>query len=308
MADDSDFLSRLMSFGLSEKEAQTYLHLLKYGPKPPTLLAKSLKTYREDVHRTLSSLIDKGVVNPSLDSPTVYSAVELETALDVALKRHETGLRDMEVKKLELMELSQQNRFRPSDEFTSYKILKNFKEATVVMQSLMSSMDEEIICVFPEIIFVTSSLFGLNEEIKRFIDRGGTYKIISDISYPTIELVQENLDMGIDVRHLEGYKGLIFTVFDRKIALSAINADIRRATLDEPASGLWADDPAYANYLVSTFELLWAQAIPVAQRIEQLLKEGPPQAWPMNLLRHLALLMEGAIADADLEQSINCSQ
>jgi len=37
------------------------------------------------------------------------------------------------------------------------------------------------------------------------------------------------------------------------------------------------DDPAYAAYLMSTFELLWEQAIPAAQRIEELLKEVPPQ-------------------------------
>jgi len=41
MADDSEFITKLISFGLSEKEAQLYLYLLKYGPKPPTLLAKS---------------------------------------------------------------------------------------------------------------------------------------------------------------------------------------------------------------------------------------------------------------------------
>ena len=30
-----------------------------------------------------------------------------------------------------------------------------------------------------------------------------------------------------------------------------------------------------SDYLVSTFELLWEQSIPAAQRIEELLKEGP---------------------------------
>jgi sugar-specific transcriptional regulator TrmB len=72
MADDSEFITKLVGFGLSEKEAQVYLHLLKYGPKPSSLLAKSLKTYREDVHRTLTGLIDKGMVNPTLETPTVY--------------------------------------------------------------------------------------------------------------------------------------------------------------------------------------------------------------------------------------------
>jgi hypothetical protein len=35
MANDGEFTTRLIGFGLSEKEAQLYLHLLKYGLKPP---------------------------------------------------------------------------------------------------------------------------------------------------------------------------------------------------------------------------------------------------------------------------------
>ncbi|MDD1725588.1 MAG: hypothetical protein LUQ34_01725 [Euryarchaeota archaeon] len=46
MKTDYDFILRLIGFGLSEKEALLYLHLLKYGPKTPSPLAKSLHTYR----------------------------------------------------------------------------------------------------------------------------------------------------------------------------------------------------------------------------------------------------------------------
>ena len=60
------------------------------------------------------------------------------------------------------------------------------------------------------------------------------------------------------------------------VCVNAINADLRRMSLDESMSALLTDDLTYANYLVSTFEVLWEQAIPAAQRIEELLKEGPP--------------------------------
>ncbi|MGB9212745.1 MAG: helix-turn-helix domain-containing protein, partial [Halobacteriota archaeon] len=124
MTSDDEFTSRLIGFGLSEKEAQLYLHLLKYGPKSPSPIAKSLKTYREDVHRTLTSLIEKGMVRPSLDAPTIYAAVDLDAALEAALKKHESELREMEARKRELQQLSQQQQFRPSDEVATFKILK----------------------------------------------------------------------------------------------------------------------------------------------------------------------------------------
>src|SRR5512136_1755253 len=116
MDDESEFITRLIGFGLSEKEAQTYLHLLKYGPKTPSPLAKSLKTYREDMHRTLTSLIEKGMVRPSLNSPTVYAAVDLNVAISTVLKKQQSELREMEVRKRELQELAKQQQFRPSDE------------------------------------------------------------------------------------------------------------------------------------------------------------------------------------------------
>ena len=45
------------------------------------------------------------MVRPSLDSPTVYAPVDLETALESALKKQESELREMGARKRELQEL-----------------------------------------------------------------------------------------------------------------------------------------------------------------------------------------------------------
>ena len=277
MTTDDEFTRRLIGFGLSEKEAQLYLHLLKYGPKTPSPLAKSLHTYREDVHRTLTSLIEKGMVRPSLDAPTIYAAVGLDTALEAAVKKQESELREMEARKRELQELSQQQRFQPADEVSTFKIIKSIKELVAVAIPLIESMQDEWLIVTPAYLTVIASLFGVNDAAYEFIKRGGKVRCIVDISYQVIEPVREMISIGEEVRHVDEH-GVTFVVFDRKISISAINAEVKRISLNEPVSGLWTDDPTYAQYLASTFEMVWRQSVPAEQRIQELLQQGPPQS------------------------------
>jgi sugar-specific transcriptional regulator TrmB len=274
---DDEFTRRLIGFGLSEKEAQLYLHLLKYGPKTPSPLAKSLQTYREDVHRTLTSLIEKGMVRPSLDSPTVYAAIDLDTALGSALQKQQSELREMEARKRELQELSQQQRCRPSDEVSTFKIIKSIKGLIAVAMPLIDPMQEEWLIAASAYLTVVASLFGVNDAAYEFIKRGGKVRAIVDISYQVIEPVREMIAIGEEVRHIDQH-GIMFVVFDRRISISAINAEVKRISLNEPVSGLWTDDPAYAQYLASTFEMVWGQSVPAELRIQELLERGPPQA------------------------------
>jgi sugar-specific transcriptional regulator TrmB len=278
MTTDDEFTSRLIGFGLSEKEAQTYLHLLKYGPKTPSPLAKSLHTYREDVHRTLTSLIEKGMVRPSLESPTTYTAVYLETALESALKKQESELREMEVRKRELQELAKQQQLSsPSDEAGTFKILKTVKEIISTAIPIIQSTEQEFLWIAPKSALLSASMFGVNDVVQELTKRGGKTRGITDVTYDTISLVQEVLDVGEEVHHFDGYSGMFYTVFDRKHCISAINIDIRHHKLGEPATMLYTNDPVYARYLISTFELLWQQSAPAEQRIQELLKQGPSQ-------------------------------
>ena len=278
MDDEAIFVSRLIGFGLSEKEARTYLQLLKYGPKTPSPLAKALKTYREDVHRTLTALIDKGMVRPSLDSPTMYAAADLDAALNSAVKKQESELREMEARKRELEELAKQQQFRPSDEVSKFKIIKSVKELVAATISLVTSAKSGWVYVVPADMLVITELFGINAEIKTVIERGKYVRGICDINYADIAPAQAFLDIGHDLRHYDHYRGLYFAVVDNKHCVSAINVDIKRISLSEPISMIWADDPKYAGYLTATFEMLWKQAVPAEERIRDLLEQGPPQA------------------------------
>ena len=177
MANVNEFIIRLIGFGLTGKEAQLYFHLFKYGPKSASFLAKSFKTYREAIHRTLAGVIDKVMVNPSL-APTIYSAVDLDKALMATLKMYEGELREMERRKQELQELSKQQNVQPAEEFSTFKIMKNLREHVAVSPSPINSTEREIIGAVPEITPIVGALYGWYEETEKFIDRGGKVRII----------------------------------------------------------------------------------------------------------------------------------
>ncbi len=264
------FIARLQGFGLTEKEAQCYFHLLKYGPKTPSPLAKSLHTYREDMHRTLNSLIEKGMVRPSLDSPTVYAAVALDIALEIGLRRQEEELYELKKRKHDLQKLMQQYASQPSNEVT-FRILKSVRDVVNTVLPIILSAEREIVWLAPAAALLVLSRFGITDAVKEFIESGALSRGITDVTYSVMPLVQEVLDNGEDVRHFPHYRGVYFAVCDSRHCLSAINIDIKHVTLDEPASMLYTDDPVYATYLLSSFEMLWRQAIPAEERIEELL-------------------------------------
>jgi sugar-specific transcriptional regulator TrmB len=277
MIKEDEFTDRLIGFGLTEKEAQLYVHLLKYGPNTPAPLAKSLKTYRADVDRTLAGLIDKGMVHRSRHSSTVYAAVDLDTALESALKKHESELRKMEARKRELQELAKQHQFRPSDEVTTFKILESIRDVVGTALPVILSAKEEFLWLSNREGVEFGEAFGVVEAEREFIERGGQCRGIADVMYPLIDIIRHHLDIGADVRHLGDYRGAYYGVFDKQHCFSAINIDVKRLKLDEPLKMLYTDDPMYASYLISTFEMLWKQAIPAQQRIDELLEQGLQQ-------------------------------
>jgi hypothetical protein len=155
-------------------------------------------------------------------------------------------------------------------------IITSVTDALAICSSIIESADNEVVCISPPSLLVLASRLGLGERIKLVIKNGGRVRSIADFSYQYIGEMREGLDMGADVRHFP-QQGIFMLVGDRHESISSMSVDVDSLSIDTPVVALWSTDPTYAEYLMSTFELLWEQAVPAAQRIEELLKEGPLQ-------------------------------
>ena len=76
-----------------------------------------------------------------------------------------------------------------------------------------------MILVTPLEVIAISSIFSLIEDVKKIIERGATFRTITDVSYSGIEFIKEALAVGENVRHLSSYRGMYFAALDKKICL-----------------------------------------------------------------------------------------
>jgi len=92
----------LKDFGLTEKEAEIYIFLAKHGVLTGGEISSQMKMHRPVVYRILKSLLKKGVVESTLESPVRFSSVLFEKVLDenirikkeeaISLEKAKTGL------------------------------------------------------------------------------------------------------------------------------------------------------------------------------------------------------------------------
>ncbi|MGZ4891560.1 MAG: TrmB family transcriptional regulator [Halobacteriota archaeon] len=279
MADDDEFITRLSDFGLSEKEARLYHLLLKYGAKPPAVIARGMRTYREDVHRTLNTLVEKGMVVKSLSAPTVYVALPPETALDEVVWRDKLQQQQRVTLKRELVELAEtmttDGAPPASAEGCSYRVLRGPNETDAVTTQIASEVTSDFSALMPGSMLNVFYVTGQLDLVSDSLHRGVRGRLITDISHANLESARYAIECGAELRHAEPSGGVQFTVYDALRSLVLIRFDHTRFPLKDASIAFFlCESPTYARHLMYHYELAWEQAVDGAERIRALVESG----------------------------------
>jgi sugar-specific transcriptional regulator TrmB len=76
----------LITFGLTSREANIYIHLARLGPKKANKIAEELKTHRTETYHALTALQNKGIVTATLERPINFVALPFEKAIEKIIK------------------------------------------------------------------------------------------------------------------------------------------------------------------------------------------------------------------------------
>jgi hypothetical protein len=149
-------------------------------------------------------------------------------------------------------------------------IVESVTDALAVGSSIIENAKNEIVWLLPPEMLVFSAQFGLSKKLKTFIEDGGRVRGITRASTTYSKFIQELVDFGEEVRHVDRYQGAFMLVADKKESISSIYLDLEELSLDDELRAFWTDNKEYADYLLSTFDFEWTGAVDMKKKLLEL--------------------------------------
>jgi sugar-specific transcriptional regulator TrmB len=269
-----ELLKQLMEFGLNEREARLYVCLLKNGASTVAKLTKSLGTYRVDVHRTLESVIDKGLVEALLDAPPMYVAVPIREAVNSALEVRMDEYRRMQQMTRELVEIVERIHFEPTEEVSKFRLVRSVTRARTVTSQMVKAAQKDVIFITTPYVVNTIVEFGSLVDYKNAAKRTVSVRCVTNISERNLDAVLDARSY-LEIRHYSDYQGIRFLAVDNRESFMALDCDVLQSESDLHNIWLWSDNTDFAERLRATFEILWIQSDSTEERMHEILTEAP---------------------------------
>ena len=96
---------KLRDFGLTKNESKIYIFLSKSGPKKAIEISRDEGIPRTETYHLLSNLEYKGIIVPSIQRPTRFSAVVIEKAIDSIIQTQIKRIDELKILKDDMVDL-----------------------------------------------------------------------------------------------------------------------------------------------------------------------------------------------------------
>lgn len=96
-------IKALIGLGLSQTDAEIYVHLATAGPATARSIINNLTINKRQIYRSLKALQQKGIASGNDEYPAEFSVVSFEKALDLLLEVKKEQAKSLEASKAELI-------------------------------------------------------------------------------------------------------------------------------------------------------------------------------------------------------------
>jgi len=195
----------LLDYGLTSKEADIYIFLAKHVILTAGEIAKQTKIARSLVYRILKKLQAKGLVEPTLESPTRFMAVPFEKALDLIINTRKQEALTVEREKQGLLEdWKTISKTKPAAENERFVIIEGNKKIHLKMSQMLKETKEQFAGILTLPCLARAEQYGVfdaayNHPLKNRI----RFQFITDINRENLEsfkVFKPKLKAELDLR------------------------------------------------------------------------------------------------------------
>lgn len=170
---------QLLNYGLTDKEANIYLALLRSGKARAGEIARKLQINRMIVYRVLTKLQERELVKATVEKPMKFIPVPLDKALDLLIKETESKLDLMRDRYGTIIQgWNSVDREPPATDVLSFKIVQGRKHIYDLLLNMFSSADKCIRLVTTKRDLVRFQYVDLDDSLKSASRRGVKIQIV----------------------------------------------------------------------------------------------------------------------------------
>jgi len=277
-------LNTLVSFGLTEIEAQIYIFLAKKGPQKGRDIHKALKITKQQLYPSLRNLQNKGIVSSTIEHPARFSALPFEKVLDLFIKAKVEETQRLQQSKDEI--LSKWQTFDIAEADTPrFMVIEGRKYIFSKIQQMIQETKKQIatITTVPSLVQADQhDLFyaGFSHPLKSKIK----FRFLTELSSQNLKamknLLRETASAKLNVEGRNPDLGLrLFprmVIRDEDEALFFIRPRTGESIIERDDVCLWTNCKTLVKAFTAIFEELWRYSTDIQKKIVEIETGKPP--------------------------------
>jgi len=262
--------SLLALYGLDEKEATVYIHLLRRGPQGAGQIAKATHFARMDAYRVLKRLEEAGLVHPSPGRPVVYQPEPIEDAVPKLMREEKGKVMAMEQARNELLSISRglaREQAKPLEQ--KFRIVQGRQRVYEAVGKMAVDCKAKLDLLLTANDLAQLYLLGVLGEVEERARGGLAVRVLAPIEPGTLEAA-EYISKTSAVRHIRSGTVGRLIVADGDSTLVSLVLDDSSGAKNPGDVAIWTNSSAYTTLMAQLFTLSFDSAEPGDSRIKQL--------------------------------------
>jgi sugar-specific transcriptional regulator TrmB/CBS domain-containing protein len=273
---ETEVISVLRDFGLTQKEAEVYVFLTKSGIQKAGEVSKRLKMHKAQVYRILETLRNRGFVEATLDFPLRFVPISFDNCLDMVIKAKKEEAFHLESRKLRLLaNLRSSELEKPVPQQAKFSVLKGRQKVYARILQLVEEAKMEVLAMTDNIGIIRSEQAGIFDLTKK---RDANFRILTNISKDNYLFVKKVLqktlpkNFRIEGRHKDlGTKPYPrFVIRDNQEIVFFLTPAEESSAPSNPETILWTNNQEIVSALRIFFEASWENATDLGIRISEI--------------------------------------